>query len=224
MKKIIQVAGIIDVAEAKMLMDLGVEYLEFPLRLPVNKEDLTEEEAVEIVKKINPPYKAVLITYLNNAEDIINFCDKLNVKVVQLHGDIELEQLKKLKTLRQNIEVIKSLVITGDNLNELEKIVDELSPWIDLFITDTFDPTTGASGATGKTHDWKISRRLVELSHKPVILAGGLNPSNVREAILATKPAGVDVHTGIEAADGRKDFELTKKFIRECKKAFAELE
>lgn len=224
MNKIIQVAGIIDVEEAKMLMELGVEYLGFPLRLPVNKEDLTEEHAIEVIKNINPPHKAVLITYLDNAQEIINFCDKLNVKVVQLHGSIELDELKKLKTLRKDIEVIKSLVITGDNFDELEEIVTTLTPWIDLYITDTFDPDTGASGATGKTHDWKISRRLIELSPKHVIIAGGLNPSNVREAILATKPAGVDVHTGVEAAIGRKDFELTKKFISECKQGFAELQ
>jgi phosphoribosylanthranilate isomerase len=52
------------------------------------------------------------------------------------------------------------------------------------FITDTFDPSTGASGATGKTHDWDISKSLVQLSPKPVILAGGLNAENVYEAIL----------------------------------------
>lgn len=223
MKNIIQVAGVIDSAEAKMLMSLGVEYLGFPLRLPVNKEDLTEEEAAVVIKEIRPPHKAVLITYLDDALEIITFCDKLNVKIVQLHGRIERDQLIKLKELRPDIQVIKSLVVTGSNLPELESIVMGLSPWIDMYITDTFDPSTGASGATGKTHDWNISRKLVELSPKPVIIAGGLNPSNVKQAILATKPAGVDVHTGIESPDGRKNFELTQKFISECLEGFSEL-
>lgn len=220
MKKIIQAAGIIDIEEARMLMDLGVEYLGFPLRLPVNKEDLTENEAAEVIKEITLPHKAVLITYLCDADEIIALCDKLNVSIVQLHGNIEIEELKKLKALRPDIEVIKSLVVHGNNLKELEKTVNTFSQWVDLFITDTFDPATGASGATGKTHDWRISRRLVEISTRPVIIAGGLNPSNVKNAILATKPAGVDVHTGIEAPNGRKDLELTRKFIRECMEAF----
>ncbi len=69
---------------------------------------------------------------------------------------------------------------------------------MDAYITDTYDPVTKASGATGKTHNWEISKNLVELSAKPVILAGGLNPENVYDAILKVKPAGVDVHTGIE--------------------------
>ncbi|MDQ7818750.1 MAG: phosphoribosylanthranilate isomerase [Melioribacteraceae bacterium] len=220
MKKIIQAAGIIDIEEARMLMDLGVEYLGFPLRLPVNKEDLTENEAAEVIKEIKLPHKAVLITYLCDADEIIALCDKLNVRIVQLHGNIEIEELKKLKALRPDIEVLKSLVVYGNNLKELETTVNTLSQWVDLFITDTFDPVTGASGATGKTHDWRISRRLIEISTRPVIIAGGLNPSNVKNAILATKPAGVDVHTGIEAPNGRKDLELTRKFIRECMEAF----
>ena len=76
---------------------------------------------------------------------------------------------------------------------------------MDGFITDTYAPETGASGATGRTHDWAVSRRLVQLSPKPVILAGGLTPANVRQAIATVGPAGVDVHTGVEDASGRKD-------------------
>lgn len=223
MDKIIQVAGVIDSAEARMLMEAGVEYLGFPLRLPVNKEDITEEEAAEIIKIIEPPHKAVLITYLNKAEEISEFCDKLQVKYVQLHGPIDSDQLKMLKTALPDLHIIKSLVIRGNNLSELENTVAAISDLVDLFITDTFDPSTGASGATGKTHDWNISRRLIEISPKPVILAGGLNPENVREAILFTRPAGVDVHTGIESSKGRKDYLLTRRFIEECRRAFSEL-
>jgi phosphoribosylanthranilate isomerase len=162
----------------------------------------------------------VLITYLDKAVEIIEFCDKLNVKIVQLHGKISKEELEKTKTMRPDIEVIKSLVVSQDNYAALENIVKTLSPWIDAYITDTFDPVTGAEGATGKTHDWKISRKIVEISPRPVIIAGGLNPSNVKKAILEICPAGVDVHTGIENATGRKDLELVKNFIEESKEGF----
>jgi phosphoribosylanthranilate isomerase len=223
MNSLIQVAGIIDVKEAQMLMDCGVDYLGFPLRLPVNKDDLSEDEAAEVIKEIVPPHKSVLITYLDNSKEIISFCDKLNVKVVQLHGKITIEELRKLKQDRPDIEIIKSLVVYGDNYSELENTVNTLSPWVDLYITDTFDPSTGASGATGKTHDWQISSKLVKISPKPIILAGGLNPSNVKLAILEIKPAGVDVHTGVESPDGRKDYNLVKEFVSEAKQAFTEL-
>jgi phosphoribosylanthranilate isomerase len=223
MNSLVQIAGIIDSEEAGMLMNLGVDYLGFPLRLPVNKDDLTEEEAVKIIKEIVSPHKAVLITYLDEAVEIIRFCDKLNVNIIQLHGSVLPEELKKIKINRPDIEIIKSLVVYKDNYLELISTVQNLSKWVDFFITDTFDPVTRASGATGKTHDWIISRKLVEISPKPVILAGGLNPSNVRQAIIQTKPAGVDVHTGVEAADGRKDYNLVKNFVLEAKKAFAEI-
>lgn len=220
MKDLIQIAGIIDKEEASLMMKLGVDYLGFPLRLPVNKEDLTEEEAKEVIKIISPPHKSVLITYLNIADEIISFCDKLNVKIIQLHGDISLDELVRTKSLRPDIEIIKSLVVASDNYNKLVKMVEEYSPYLDAFITDTFDPSTGAEGATGKTHDWSISRKLVELSSKPVIIAGGLNHKNVKQAILEIKPAGVDVHTGVELPNGRKSEELVKKFIEESKEGF----
>jgi phosphoribosylanthranilate isomerase len=221
MEDLIQVAGVIDMEEAEMLMKLKVDYLGFPLRLPVNKEDLTEEAAADVIKIITPPNRAVLITYLNKADEIINFCDKLNLKIVQLHGHISQEELEKTKSLRPDLEIIKSLVVAGNNYSKLEKIIETLSPWIDAYITDTFDPVTGASGATGKTHDWKISKKIVEISSRPVIIAGGLNPANVKRAILEIHPAGVDVHTGVESKDGRKDYGMVKKFVEESKEGFA---
>ena len=89
-------------------MNLGVDYLGFPLRLPVNNDDLTEEEAVKVIKKLVPPHKAVLITYLDEEAEIIRFCDKLNVNVVQLHGRITQEELIKIKRNRPDIGIIKS--------------------------------------------------------------------------------------------------------------------
>lgn len=221
MKDLIQIAGVIDKEEAIMLMSTGVDNLGFPLRLLVHKEDLTEDEAVEVIKTISLPHRAVLITYLYNAEEIIKLCTKLNVKIVQLHGKISHEELERTKLLRPDLEIIKSLVIAENNYPELERTINTLSDFVDAFITDTFDPATGAEGATGKTHDWNISRKLVEISPKPVIIAGGLNHTNVKKAILEIRPAGVDAHTGVESKDGRKNYELVKKFVEESKEGFA---
>ena len=221
MKDLIQIAGAIDKEEAIMLMNASVDYLGFPFRLPVHKEDLTEDEAVDVIKIISPPHKAVLITYLYNAEEIIKLCAKLNVKIVQLHGKISKEELERTKLLRPDLEIIKSLVVAANNYPELERTIETLSAYVDAFITDTFDPATGAEGATGKTHDWNISRKLVEISPKPVIIAGGLNHTNVKKAILEIHPAGVDAHTGVESKNGRKDYEIVKKFVEESKESFA---
>lgn len=222
-RNFIQAAGIIDFEEAKMLMDCGVNFLGFPLRLPVNKEDLPEEAAAKIILQIHEPFHAVLITYLHQADEIIEFCKHLNVKIVQLHGDISMNELKKLRVKSPEISVIKSLVI-GEQTNEiLMKKLESFIPFVDAFITDTYNAETGARGATGLTHDWNISKKICKLSPKPVILAGGLNPKNIYEAIKFVKPSGVDSHTGIEDMSGRKSEELVRKFVSEAKKAFPEL-
>ncbi len=135
---LIQIAGIHDSAEARMLMDAGVTHLGFPFRLAVHKEDIPEVDAGNIIRLLKPPHVGVLITYLDTAGDALNLC-----------------------------------------------------------------------------------RRLVSVSPKPVILAGGLRPDNVRNAILHVRPAGVDVHTGVEAPDGRKDKYLVRAFVAEAREAFA---
>jgi phosphoribosylanthranilate isomerase len=220
-ENLIQIAGVIDAAEAAMLQQCGIRYLGFPLRLPVHREDLSEEKAAAIIKSLAPPVFGVLITYLSQASEIAAFCHALGARIVQLHGDIGRDELRRLKTLDPNLTVIKSLVIGMRDDKVLEAMIRELSPFVDAFITDTFDPKTGASGATGKTHDWRVSRRLVELANRPVILAGGLTPENVKSAILEVRPAGVDSHTSVEDSSGRKSCEKVQKFLSEAHAGFA---
>ena len=219
-ENLIQIAGVIDAAEAQMLQQCGIRYLGFPLRLPIHREELTEEEAAAIIKSLTPPVFGVLITYLDEASEIAAFCHALGARIVQLHGDIERDELKSLKTLDPNLIVIKSLVIGMGDDKALEATLNDLSPFVDAFVTDTFDPKTGASGATGKTHDWRVSWRLVELAKRPVILAGGLTPENVKRAILEVRPDGVDSHTGVEDSTGRKSREKVRKFLSEANEAF----
>ena len=222
-KRFIQIAGVKDADEADMLINCGVNYLGFPLRLAVQDEDLAENEAAEIIKSLSPPQYGVLITYLDEADDIIYLIDKLGCSIVQVHGEISVEELTSLKSAKPDIAIIKSLIVSEDNLNELMNEVDKQTRYVDAFITDTYDHSTGASGATGKTHDWNVSRTLVDISSKPVILAGGLNEANVYEAIKFVNPAGVDTHTGVERQDGRKDERLTRIFVDEANRAFKEL-
>ena len=218
----IQVAGICDRAEAELLQQCGIRYLGFPLRLPVNREDLTEADARDIIRSLQPPVRGVLITYLDEARAIADFCRALGARTVQLHGDIARPELERLRELDPPLTIIKSLVVGRHPASVLERLAVELAPLVDGFITDTYAPETGASGATGRTHDWMVSRRLVTLSPKPVILAGGLTPANVREAIAAVRPAGVDVHTGVEDASGRKDRAKVLAFVAESRAGFAQ--
>jgi phosphoribosylanthranilate isomerase len=216
----VQVAGVRSLEEARMLTDCGVRYLGFPLRLPVNAVDLPEAEAATVIRCIRPPAFGVAITYQDDADDIARFTDYLGASIVQLHGDISASELKRLRLVRPALGIIKSLVVGERARDHLIAQLEESGELVDAFITDTFDPETGASGATGKTHDWRISRELVRLSPRPVILAGGLTPDNVREAILSVAPEGVDAHTGLEDASGRKDRAKVLRFVAEARDAF----
>jgi phosphoribosylanthranilate isomerase len=217
----IQAAGIQDLKEAELLMAAGVEYLGFPVNPPVHNEALSEAQATAIISRIRPPHHSVLITYLDSAEDVIRLCQNTGVNIVQLHGDISWSSLSKIKSLAPDLSLIKSLIVKPDNQNDLQGKIARFSEWVDAFITDTYDPKTDAAGATGKTHDWDISRELVVRSPRPVILAGGLNPDNVDEAIRCVRPEGVDAHTGLEDAEGKKDPDKAYRFVKAAQAAFA---
>ena len=135
---LIQIAGVIDAAEAEMLQQCGVRYLGFPLRLPVHREDLSESEASAIIKSLVSPVFGVLITYLDKANEIAALCHSLGARIVQLHGEIEREELKRLKTLDPALTVIKSLGVGMRDDKTLEGTASELSPFVDGFVTDSF--------------------------------------------------------------------------------------
>ncbi|OPY91102.1 MAG: N-(5'-phosphoribosyl)anthranilate isomerase [Syntrophus sp. PtaU1.Bin208] len=223
-EKMIQIAGVRDLAEARMLVAAGATHLGFPLRLAVHREDLSDSEAAAIIGHLTPPVEAVLITYLQEADSVAGLCRQLGVRIVQLHGEISLAELSLLRQFAPELAVIKSLIVKENSLEELVAEVSRCSPLVDAFITDSWDPSTGACGATGRVHDWSVSRRLADLSPKPLILAGGLGPENVRRAVLQVRPAGVDSHTGVEGPDGRKDEKRVRAFVAEAKAAFGELE
>jgi len=223
MKGLIQIAGIRSLEEARMLADSGVRCLGFPLRLDVHCEDLSDDDASRIIASVRPQACGVLITYLNRACDVLELCRKLGVRAVQLHGSISISEVRKINAASPELFVIKSLIVKEGNLHELEQALADYSNHVDAFITDTYDPETGASGATGKRHDWSISQRMVDISPRPVILAGGLRPENVFEAIIQVRPAGVDVHTGVEGPGGFKDPDLVRAFISEAKRGFEEI-
>jgi phosphoribosylanthranilate isomerase len=90
---LIQIAGVIDDAEAEMLLHCGVNCLGFPLRLPVHQEDISEDDAAKIIRKLRPPAFGVLITYLDDAEEIAAFSTSVGACVVQLHGAIDIDEL-----------------------------------------------------------------------------------------------------------------------------------
>jgi phosphoribosylanthranilate isomerase len=217
----VQIAGVIDRREADLLVACGVDWIGFPLRLAHHREDLSDGDAAAIVHALRPSTRTVLITYLADAAAVRDLAEFLGVDAVQLHGDVATPELARLREIAPGLLVVKSLVVRPGGTDALERLVRETSPFVDAYLTDTFDPATGATGATGRTHDWSVSARLVEASPHPVILAGGLRPSNVAGAIARVRPAAVDAHTGVEGPDGRKRRDLVEALVANARAAFA---
>jgi phosphoribosylanthranilate isomerase len=204
-----------------MLLAAGVDWLGFPLKPELHREDLPAEQVSRIISSLGIGDRAVLITYLEEASEIEGLVTQLGCRRAQLHGDITIGEVRRLREASPGLYLIRALVVRPGNVGDLLDIARDFEPHIDAFITDTWDPQTGARGATGKTHDWDTSRRIVEAISKPVILAGGLTAANVGRAIMQVRPAGVDSHTGVEASDGAKDPALVRAFVEESRKAFA---
>lgn len=217
----VQVAGIIDQAEAELLIEAGADMLGFPLGLRDGREDLGVDEAAAIIGATSDRATAVCITYLDTARAISDLCARLGARWVQFHGPVERSEIEALKSLDPELGIIKSLIVRHGA--ELTGEVRKFEDLVDAFITDTFDPETGRSGATGKTHDWACSRAVVEATTRPVILAGGLTPENVADAIEAVRPAAVDAHTGVECANGRKDRQCVGDFASRARSALSKL-
>jgi phosphoribosylanthranilate isomerase len=217
----VQVAGIHDLAEAELLVAAGVDFLGFPLRLPDGREDLEEAEAARVCAALAGRADRVLITYQDDAAGILALAERLSCEWVQLHGEVTPALAAALRARRPQLGLIVALVIRDGDRDAVLDRARAFAPEVDAFITDTFDARTGRRGATGLVHDWQVSRAVVELALRPVILAGGLHAGNVVEAIRQVRPAAVDVHTGVEGADGRKDLGAVTAFVAAAKGAFA---
>jgi phosphoribosylanthranilate isomerase len=210
-ENIIQIAGVLDKQDAETILNSGIKIIGFPLVLGFHKEDMNKNEVQEIIEYFGDEIEPVLITYLTKASDIINLARYINTETVQLHNYIGIDQLKMLSE-ESNLEIIKSIVVKDDDISQYVKEIELQEKYVDIFITDTLDHNTGAIGATGKTHNWEISKAINQATEKKLILAGGLNPANVENAILKVKPFGVDSHTGVEDKTGRKSFDKLMEF------------
>lgn len=217
----IQIAGVSTLEEALFCERVGVDALGFTVRLPTGvHDDLTEAKARSIIAALPPFLSTVAITYVGNAREAADLCRYLGVSTLQLHGEFPSQELPVLRAALPHLRIIRAVHVTGP---EARARARSLERHVDAIILDTYDPETGRHGATGKTHDWGLSRALVEASRVPMILAGGLTPANVAAAIAAVQPWAVDVHTGVEEPDGRRSFDRIRAFVEEVRRASSEL-
>ncbi len=219
---IVQVAGVSTVEEALFCHECGVNSVGFTLELPHGPhDDLNAEKTERIIRDLPGDLLPVIITYLNRADAAIELVRKTGGRAIQFHGEISDLEIQRFREHLPHVITIGRITVNGDPA--LQDVSRFQSPLWDAIILDSSDPVTGRIGATGKTHDWHLSAEIVRISSVPVILAGGLAPENVREAVLAVRPHGVDVHTGVENPDGSRNFDKIRQFASQALTVFRDI-
>lgn len=206
----IKICGLQSYGDARLALDCGATALGFLVELTHRAEDKIDiGTARDIIRRLPADADTVLVTHLTDAPEIAALADAIGARSIQVHGDVPPEVVARLAALARGRALIKAVHVMGP-----EAVADARAyvGIADALVLDS--RTADRLGGTGRTHDWSISRRIVEaVAPMPVYLAGGLNPGNVADAIAAMRPAGVDVNSGVEDADGRKEAEKVRLFV-----------
>lgn len=208
MKSIIKVCGIQNPVEALGSVSAGANTIGMLVGLThLAGDGITPEAAKEIVSALPAGIRTVMVTHLDDPEEIARLAEFTGISTIQLHGDIQIPEIKKLRALVPGVTLIKTVHVVGE---ESVAQAVEYAEHADMLVLDS--RTKDRLGGTGETHDWSISRRIVSAVKVPVILAGGLKPENVAEAIETVRPAGIDANSGLEHPDGSKNFGKVREF------------
>lgn len=188
-------------------MDLGAHALGFNF-YPPSPRSISPAAAWEIVRKL-PPLVATVGVFVNwPAEVVTALAGALRFDGVQLHGD---EQPAEVMDLAGRFRVIKAFA-AGPRFK-----IETLARYkaASAFLLDGY--RVGLYGGTGRTADWRRAREARR--YGPVIVAGGLRPDNVAQAIAQAQPFGIDVASGVEARPGKKDPGALRELMREVEAA-----
>jgi phosphoribosylanthranilate isomerase len=213
----VKICGIRNKQDLDVAVNAGADALGFLVGLTHFSEDvLAPREALKLIETVPPFVTPVLVTHYTLAKKVISLSRYLGVQTIQLHSDISLNELAKIReTLKRHILIKAIHVEDGVSVDSLKTQLTDYIVLVNAFVMDS--RTKERLGGTGETHDWNKSAELVKFSRKPIILAGGLNPTNVRAAIAQVQPYAVDVNSGVEKIDGNKDFDLCNAFVEQAR-------
>lgn len=202
----VKICGITDMETAKGTCEYGADALGFVFA--ESKRQITPELAKKIIQELPANVLKVGVFVNESVEEIQKIADKCGLTHVQLHGDEENHQIRRL-----NIPSIKSLGVTSESDMKSAQAYET-----DYILFDS--PKEKFHGGNGKTFSWELLEHMPKELQKKTILAGGLNALNIEEAIRTVRPYMVDVSSGVET-EGKKDIEKIKQFIikaKECSK------
>ena len=215
----VKICGIKRVEDAKLAAEAGADAIGLLVgQTHASTDFISPPTARNIVALLPPGVTPVLVTHLTDPAAVADLVAITGVSAVQLHGEIAPTAVASLRRSVPSVLLLKSYHVTdAANLEYGDAYVG----LVDGFVLDTVNPQTSQIGGTGQTHDWSLSRRIVErYPQLPVILAGGLHPDHVATASAAVGPFGVDVNSGTKGPDGFKAEGKVRAFVSNACKAF----
>lgn len=201
----IKICGITNKEDALWAINLKVDALGFIFAASPRR---VEAEIVQEIVELLPPFTSSTGVFVDeDRKKVKEIAECCCLTTLQFHGE---ESPSYCEGFKQ--KVVKALRI--ENKDILKKAA-QYQDKVDAYLLDTYSPFK--YGGTGKTFDWRIAKEIKNFG-LPIILSGGLNPENIREAIGEVKPYAVDVSSGIEEKPGKKNLEKLINFVRIVRK------
>jgi phosphoribosylanthranilate isomerase len=197
--------------EARLAVSFGVAAIGMVDETPSGEGRLPVPTIAEIVREAPHGVGTFLLTSARDVDRLEELHRVTGVNTLQLFDGLASEDYGRLRRRAPRLSLVQSIHVRDESAVECAQAV---SRHVDAICLDSADPEPPFrwQNPAGQTHDWEISRQIVEAVHVPVMLAGGLTPDNVCRAIRIVRPYGVDVCTGVRSG-GRLDQSLLVAFL-----------
>lgn len=197
----VKICGLMNVEDALAAVQAGADALGFVFA--AGRHQVTPEQARAIIAA-SPPFVNTVGVFVNEDAAVVNrVADFCRLDTLQFQGDESPEYCAGFARR----------VIKGFKVKDQAALARLKSYDVAAYLLDSYVP--GQSGGTGRAFDWELVRGLPV--SRPIILAGGLTPANVANAIAIVQPFAVDVSSGVENESGRKDAQKMIEFVRQAK-------
>ncbi|KKQ43513.1 MAG: N-(5'-phosphoribosyl)anthranilate isomerase [Microgenomates group bacterium GW2011_GWC1_37_8] len=211
---IVQIYEINNVAEALKMAEMGVDHIGVVVGDGSYDVEIKSYKAREIFLALPQDKNGVALFLTSDIDSIIRMVKEAEPDILQLAAppeNILPSQIEDIRTAIPNLPIMRTIPVGGEESVAAAMVYDGVC---DFLLLDSKDPKSGQIGVTGRTHEWGISRKIVETVRTKVILAGGLGPENVIEAIKTVRPYGVDSKTKTDRIGGKgKDLIKVKRFV-----------
>ena len=196
MKPRIKICCISSIDEARAAVSFGASALGLVGPMPSGPGVIDDELIRRIARTIPPPIGTFLLTSETNADDIIAHHQRTLTNTIQLVDELQDAAYDKLRAAMPTIKLVQVIHVLDDaSVDEALRIAEH----VDALLLDSGNPNLAVKelGGTGRVHNWKLSRQIVEQARVPVFLAGGLNAGNVQAALEQVQPFGLDLCSSV---------------------------